>query len=1080
MSNQPQTESYVDVKLLECSRRSSVEYLSGNNENNAIFTNKLDSGIQLDVGDTINVHSVIVSERGAGNDTIELKGNFLDTVTIEKITKGTPYSIDNYYKENGYQYVLNRYDSITYETVPETRDLKDNNVHMTIQYYKAANGENCFSLPRCFDCYQDTSAWTDNDNASSGSTKFQPRNGRIVESDYGRDRNASAAWTNTWYTNRELLKIRQDGTKFTVFTRQGKTIFNNTLAKKEDVQYYTNANGLIDPAVSIYNPYRELKTIEIPEGRRSADFIAETFTNSLQNASSLDKYYYWDDNPSELSSYDNQGIIAGVYQTDTYKPFNCANSNFSNDNFTIYVRDFNYDVAGKDIVTQELLDWLNCLLNVSFKRPEFVESGRNDWGNGSFYRGQFYNHITKINNDSITGADNVRLSINASYTQENCEKLSRWIKTQELYPEFWDFRNASGLYHTRTITTTLTVPVAINIMPNSNSLVFGYTTPSEILEFNPAFLERTITFTSASINPSGTVTVTDITVDELFSVYEVFWGGSVTHAIPVGTNITFTIVDVLPALTSDNSRFLHIDMLQSYESASKTLCSNRKEFGSDQYHQTPANLAIAIASNTPSEPIFVTYKKEQENEFFTNPFFDEVSQRLSYGIFLKDEDGNIMVTCQGLGEVPSGFYNASGFFIGGQEAVGNASYNLDKYRRHIGYDPHFTAYGNAALGLYTPSDNIDIADNINTNIKQMTATGGTTGVNEVIGIDEVINQVYLGSSNPKLNYDSVKDRFAFSDFYTPEYLGNNGGAGDDTTNNPVVPGTSLVYKINKRLRRQNFAPGMNPYPERTTVKVDATSKSASDQTPVILDLPNRNIYPFSIMDCHSGIAIEKFGISEKLWDKSLMGILGFAYESIQAPITSNNTMQQRVNTFNIKKLNKVTTQGNIKAQDTLIYNQNVFGAIMYHPNIITSLVLHDHQEGGHLYYQYTTPIAVDTESLSITGTNVPKSMLNPFFSVRSDIIDDTSAYFGSADSGQRLPTMAVIQKNYNSGDYFYGDESSVMFTVTKPKVITSIRTSITDPDGTYSRLDDSSAVIYKIQKNRSYPVNLLQQLFSKK
>jgi len=723
---------------------------------------------------------------------------------------------------------------------------------------------------------------------------------------------------------------------------------------------------------------------------------------------------------------------------------------------------------------------LNCLLNVSFKRPEFVESGRNDWGNGSFYRGQFYNHITKINNDSITGADNVRLSINASYTQENCEKLSRWIKTQELYPEFWDFRNASGLYHTRTITTTLTVPVAINIMPNSNSLVFGYTTPSEILEFNPAFLERTITFTSASINPSGTVTVTDITVDELFSVYEVFWGGTVTHTIPVGTNITFTIVDVLPALTSDNSRFLHIDMLQSYESASKTLCSNRKEFGSDQYHQTPANLAIAIASNTPSEPIFVTYIKEQENEFFTNPFFDEVSQKLSYGIFLKDEDGNIMVTCQGLGEVPSGFYNASGFFIGGQEAVGNASYNLDKYRRHIGYDPHFTAYGNAALGLYTPSDNIDIADNISTNIKQMTATGGTTSINEVIGINEVINQVYLGSSNPKLNYDSVKDRFAFSDFYTPEYLGNNGGAGDDTTNNPVVPGTSLVYKINKRLRRQNFAPGMGPYPQRTTVKVDATNKSASDQTDVIVDLPNRNIYPFSIMDCHSGIAIEKFGISEKLWDKSLMGILGFAYESIQAPITSDNTLQQRVNTFNIKKLNKVTTQGDIKAQDTLIYNQNIFGAIMYHPNIITSLTLHDHQEGGHLYYQYTTPISVDTESLSITGTNVPKSMLNPFFSIRSDIIDDTSAYFGSADSGQRLPTMAVIQKNYNSGDYFYGDESSVMFTVTKPKVITSIRTSITDPDGTYSRLDDSSAVIYKIQKNRSYPVNLLQQLFSKK
>ena len=82
MSNQPQEQSYVDVKLLDCSRRASIEYTSGNEANNAIFTNKLNSGIQLDVGDTINIHSAIVSERGAGGKTIELKGDYLDTVSI--------------------------------------------------------------------------------------------------------------------------------------------------------------------------------------------------------------------------------------------------------------------------------------------------------------------------------------------------------------------------------------------------------------------------------------------------------------------------------------------------------------------------------------------------------------------------------------------------------------------------------------------------------------------------------------------------------------------------------------------------------------------------------------------------------------------------------------------------------------------------------------------------------------------------------------------------------------------------------------------------------------------------------------
>ena len=1077
MSNQPQEQSYVDVKLLDCSRRASIEYISGNEANNAIFTNKLNSGIQLDVGDTINIHSAIVSERGAGGQTIELKGNYLDKVTIEHITKITPNSIKNNYKENGYSEVLNRYDSVNYETEPISRDLKDNNVHLTLQYYKASNGENCFSLPRCHAYDALATAYSDSDNSSAGATKFQPRNGRIVESDYGRDRNASSVWNASWYLNRELLKVRQDGTKFTIFNRDGTTYFNVALATNDDMKYYTNGNGSLDPAVSTYKIYRELKTIEIPEGRRSADFIAETFTQELQNASSLDKYDYWTDNPSVVDSYENQGVIAGTYKTDTYKPFNCANANFSKNNFNDSAY-FNFNLPVLNNVTQSILDWLNCFLNIAFKRPEFVDSGRHDWGNGSFYRGENYNYITKINNDAYSGRADVRLSINASYTQENCESLAKWIKTQELYPEFWDFRNASGLYNNRTVTNTLTLTVSEDIPAGSDAILVDFVT--EKLELEVPFLKRTITFENASVTPiNGISTVDYIFTDEALYLQAIGWDGSTIHVIPEGTQITFTITDELPALTSDNSRFLHIDMLQAYESASKTLCSNRREFGSDQYCKNPANLAEAIRYNTPSEPLFVTYIKEQENNFYTNPIFNTTSQRLSYGIFLEDEDGNIMVTCQGLGEVPEGFYNASGFFIGGEEAVGNASYNLDKYKRHIGYDPHFTAYGNCALGLYTPTDEIDMARNVETAIKTLNASGSTTNITEAIVISDVINQTYLGSSNPKLTYDSTKDRFAFADFYTPEFLGNEGGAGDDKTHNPVVDGKALVYKINKRLRRENFAPGMGPYHQKQSITVNATSQLSASQSDLQVDLPNRNIYPFSIMDCQSGIAIEKFGISEELWDRSLMGILGFSYESIQSPITASNTMQQRVNTYNIKKLNKVTTQAEIKAEDTLIYNQNIFGAIMYHPNILSSLMLHDWKQTK-LYYQYTTPISVDTSSLSIIGDNVPKSMLSPFFSIRSDLIDDTSAYFGSIDSGQNLPVMGIVMKNYNSGDYVYGEESSVQFTVTKPKVVTSITTSITDPDGTYSRVDDSSAVVYKIQKNRSYPVNLLQQLFGKK
>ena len=78
MASQVQTEPYTDLKLLECSRRSSVEVGSGNNSNNALFMNKVDEGFMLNPGDKVSVHSVMISEVGAGNDTIELKGNQIE------------------------------------------------------------------------------------------------------------------------------------------------------------------------------------------------------------------------------------------------------------------------------------------------------------------------------------------------------------------------------------------------------------------------------------------------------------------------------------------------------------------------------------------------------------------------------------------------------------------------------------------------------------------------------------------------------------------------------------------------------------------------------------------------------------------------------------------------------------------------------------------------------------------------------------------------------------------------------------------------------------------------------------------
>ena len=185
---QVQTEPYTDLRLLECSRKASIDVNSGNTSNNALFMNKVDEGFMLNPGDKVSVHSAMISEVGAGSNTIELKGNQLKGgIRIENLIRYIPYNRFDYYNDDGYFHVLNTYSSVRTEKYTHTTNLHDNEVHMTINYFKASNGENCFSLPRRFGASNKNDAYDSVDSYLTGATIHQQRNGTIVEEDYGRD-----------------------------------------------------------------------------------------------------------------------------------------------------------------------------------------------------------------------------------------------------------------------------------------------------------------------------------------------------------------------------------------------------------------------------------------------------------------------------------------------------------------------------------------------------------------------------------------------------------------------------------------------------------------------------------------------------------------------------------------------------------------------------------------------------------------------------------------------------------------------------------------------------------------------------
>ena len=110
--------------------------------------------------------------------------------------------------------------------------------------------------------------------------------------------------------------------------------------------------------------------------------------------------------------------------------------------------------------------------------------------------------------------------------------------------------------------------------------------------------------------------------------------------------------------------------------------------------------------------------------------------------------------------------------------------------------------------------------------------------------------------------------------------------------------------------------------------------------------------------------------------------------------------------------------------------------------------------------------------MSIPSVNLSKSMIRPYYTIRSNIIEDTTTNV----NGALLPIVSVVDKYSAQGDFYFGNPSSITFTITKPTYISSITTSIHDPDGKFANVNNSSAVIYKINTQRPAPPNILEEI----
>ena len=126
-------------------------------------------------------------------------------------------------------------------------------------------------------------------------------------------------------------------------------------------------------------------------------------------------------------------------------------------------------------------------------------------------------------------------------------------------------------------------------------------------------------------------------------------------------------------------------------------------------------------------------------------------------------------------------------------------------------------------------------------------------------------------------------------------------------------------------------------------------------------------------------------------------------------------------------------------------------------------------------FQLFPAIVQKTESIQIKAQNFPTSMIKGYYTVRSDIVP-TSVFVGGNSNITNMPIVGIIDKMNPQSDYYFGSESSIEFTIGKPMKLSSVRVSIHDPDGSYSNVNDSSAVIFKVQRQMNVNFNIVDEI----
>jgi len=1051
---------YVDTKLLNCNRLASTEARSGNDSNPAVFTNPLNETVRLDVGDKVSLERAFISEIGAGNpQTIEFKGESVGTNDVPTYTD-IEYGNKYYQKSSVYdpKYRLGYYQTITTTLKSdETVELRDNLAPLIFGYYITSNEyPNYIQQPRRFAQTSDTRGSVPNNythystaDSTIGGMTYNTINSKAV---------CFADWVKKLDLNgATIYKQKVDNTRYTLFIKD-KIAYVKGHANSADQFPKQFHNGLISECT--YHRIRERKDIEVKKGFNTPSAVATQITKQLTETRNEEIFEIFDG-----TSFSRP--ITKTIETTTYKPINAQNLyNFNSATLTDYLA-LALPTDEND-VTQNAIDYVATFGYIGVKRPEIFEKGRemaelpvailrNLFGDPVAphpltYANEGFQLVGTYENTSTGGNISHTFTLNLEYTEDNCKKIREYFDTQALYPELWDGLQDTDYYSINRVETLggLTFPDA------TNSRFFHinqYTTKDTELIHNQ-------TFGDDSFSQRGAPNNIEQTSVPWFSYYD------------NNFRDTFIPPRVWMSIAQDGL---------SYGFAKPVKYTNHDADGNEIKDFYLIGITNYTVAGTPKE-LF-------SEDVVGNTGKIKFGRRIGFDFHATAYSTAIITPYAGYSNVDIGTLSTTndGSKVGGA---------LPDARTYTDTINHIKDLGNAA---------------------------------QTTDLMPYMTMTYIGANNPELSYNSTNNRFQFKRLHTSNNIGNRFKAGNNadsltsTTMEPPhrqdrlplsppdvnVDAGDTVYKINPRPPQFGYSPTFKPYtPENFVTRVNCypanptvtrTEEASKGTNMQIYNKFNENIRPYTAFDSHGGVYIDNWGFTRETWTDNLWDILGYDFDATNAPVSSKNVLTRRVDNENSGALYRPTTNAEIVTTDTKAYISNQFGVSQYYTSLPYPSCLVDYTAralGGNDLWTYSgdlggagtgftannarpeeifDEVAIKTESTTITATDLQKSVLRPYYTIRSNILEGASA-IGGNPTGANLPIISIVDKYSGASDYFLGNPSDIQFTVTKPTIVADITTSIHDSDGRYANVNRTSAVVYKIEKVKQTPTGIIEDI----